>query len=154
MTKYKTSNAYDIATAFITDKNTTIKAHNSQGTINYTFIKYDLAEYPYCMTILAKYKAPKHKENNRGTIIVYRGTNISGMNNHRTLIRHVTKHEVGPALDVTKSDLQRFITRAKSAQFFNLLDLAAKRIANQLPTTDNSAQIYNMIYRMEQEKQK
>ena len=106
------------------------------------------------MTILAKYKAPKHKENNRGTIIVYHGTNISGMNNHRTLIRHVTKHEVGPALDVTKSDLQRFITRAKSAQFFNLLDLAAKRIANQLPTTDNSAQIYNMIYRMEQEKQK
>ncbi len=170
MANYEINNIYDIATAFITDQNTTVTATGRNGDIDYKFIKRGLADYPYVLSIYAKSKAPQKRreksyispsvgdfvrgrtyiEKHYGEINLKRGTASSDGYGTRTLTEYTTKHEVGSALDKSQSDMKRFLTRIKSRKFFNLLDLAEKRISGQIKTTDNSKQIFDMIYRLKQ----
>ncbi len=149
---------YDIAAAFITDQDTIISTFGIDGDIGYRFTRYGLAEHPYCLTIYAHAKAPaperfckKQIKKNHGKIIIHRGT--ATPNGTRTLLEYKTKQEVGTALDKTKSDARRFFTRIQSPKFFKLVDMAEKRISGQIQTTNNTAQLFNMIYRLK-EKQK
>ena len=89
-------------------------------------------------------------EKHYGEIKLKRGTASSDGYGTRILTEYTTKHEVGSALDKTQCDLRRFMTRIKSRKFFNLLDLAEKRISGQIATTDNSKQIFDMIYRLKE----
>ena len=66
------------------------------------------------------------------------------------LLTYTTKHEVGSALDKRQSDMNRFITRWRSKKFFNIAEMAEMRISGKLKTTDNSAQLFNMIYRLKE----
>ena len=175
MANYEINDIYDIATAFITDKNSTVTAKVSEKEINYTFTRNGLGEYPYILTISATRKAPSltqetsahpmsdgrvytqkriFKKKNYGTISVstQKAYNIccEPVKMKKDLLNYTTKHEVGSALDKTQCDLRRFMTRIKSRKFFNLLDLAEKRISGQIATTDNSKQIFDMIYRLKE----
>lgn len=173
MTNYEIKDIYDIATAFITDKNTIVKAETSEKEIKYTFTRQGLAKHPYTLTISAIRKAPiwqqeasahpmsdgrvytetrRFKKKNYGTI------NLSTQETYniccepvtigKSLLNYETKHEVGSALDKTQCDLKRFITRLRSPNFFNTLELAEKRIAGKIETSDNSKQIFDMIFRL------
>ncbi len=154
---------YDITTAFITDKDVKISIFNIGNDIGYTFTKYGLADYPYCLTIFAIGKAPhkinphiyetNHKRKYYGKINVKRGTAASTGDGTRILFEYTTKNEVGSALDNTQNNIKRFFTRIQSPEFFNIVNMAEKRILNKLPTTNNSAQLLNMINSLK-EKQK
>lgn len=52
------SEIYDIATAFITDRKTTVDVSHSNGHLMYKFTKRGLAEYPYTLVISAERGAP------------------------------------------------------------------------------------------------
>lgn len=165
-----TKEIYNIASAFITDKDVQVSSFGIDGDIGYTFIKYDLENYPYCLTIFAEAKAPqkrrekghisprvgdfvrgeKYIEKHHGKIEIKRGTAASDSYGTRTLLKHTTKHEVGTALDKTQSDIKRFFTRIQSPQFFKIVNMAEKRILGQIPTMDNSVQLYNIIYRLKE----
>ncbi|MBQ8294409.1 MAG: hypothetical protein IJX89_03420 [Alphaproteobacteria bacterium] len=143
---------YDIAIAFIMDKDTQADAYISNDDILYTFTKRGLADYPYCLIISATCKAPYKigtypKMKYKGHISLQRGTSL---NPQHSLLDERTKHEVGSALDKTQCDLKRFITRVRSPKFFKTLDMAEKRITGKIQTTDNSAQLFNIIYRLKE----
>ena len=168
---------YDIAAAFITDLNTEISIHGNNGSLTYKFIKHGLADYPYCMELHIPCGAPEkiklkgsytfhtskldgklcmqwHQpymtDKKQGEVYLHRGMAITDKHHERTLIFAITKHNVGRANDKTQSDLMRFITRQMSPQFFKLVNLADKRTRGKIQTTDNSAMLYNMIYRIKQ----
>ena len=166
---------YDIASAFITDKDVQISTFGFNGDIGYTFTKYGLADYPYaftdypyCLTIFAKAKAPqkrrkkgyispragdfvrgeKYIEKHHGKINIKRGTASGDGYGNRTLTEYITEHEVGSALDKTQCDMKRFFTRIQSPKFFKIVNMAEKRMLGQISTADNTAQLFNMIYRL------
>lgn len=144
---------YDIASAFITDKDVQISTFGFNGDIGYTFTKYGLADYPYCLTIFAEAKAPqkrseKYIEKHHGKINIKRGTASGDGYGNRTLTEYITEHEVGSALDKTQCDMKRFFTRIQSPKFFKIVNIAEKRILGQISTADNTAQLFNMIYRL------
>lgn len=175
MANYEINDIYDIATAFITDKNTTVTAKVSEKEINYTFTRNGLGEYPYILTISATRKAPTRtqetsahpmsdgrvhtqkrifKKKNYGTVNVstQKAYNIccEPVKMKKDLLNYTTKHEVGSALDKTQCDLKRFISRMRSPKFFNIVDLAEKRIAGKIETRDNSKQIFDMMFRLKE----
>ena len=159
---------YDIASAFITDKDVQISTVGFNGDIGYTFTKYGLADYPYCLTIFAEAKAPqkrrkkgyisprvgdfvrgeKYIEKHHGKINIKRGTASGDGYGNRTLTEYITEHEVGSALDKTQCDMKRFFTRIQSPKFFKIVNMAEKRMLGQISTADNTAQLFNMIYRL------
>ena len=59
MANYEINNIYDIATAFITDQNTTVTAKNTDSEITYIFTTNVLGKQPYSLTIHAIKKAPE-----------------------------------------------------------------------------------------------
>ena len=159
---------YDIVSAFITDKDVKISTFGEDGDIGYKFIKYGLAAYPYCLTIFAEAKAPqkrrekgyispragdfvrgeKYIEKHHGKINIKRGTASGDGYGNRTLTEYITEHEVGSALDKTQCDMKRFFTRIQSPKFFKIVNMAEKRMLGQISTADNTAQLFNMIYRL------
>lgn len=175
MANYEINDIYDIATAFITDQNTTVTAKNTDSEITYVFTTNVLGKQPYSLTIHAIKKAPEklqsasaspmsdgriYRENKIFTKKHYGQIKLSTKTTYSiscittefetNLLTYTTKHEVGSALDKTQCDLRRFMTRIRCKKFFNLLDLAEKRISGQIATTDNSKQIFDMIYRLKQ----
>lgn len=159
---------YDIASAFITDKDVQISTFGFNGDIGYTFAKYGLTDYPYCLTIFAEAKAPQKRREKSyispckgdfvngktytqkcyGKIEIKAGTAASDGYGKRILTKHTTKHEVGSALDKTQCDMKRFFTRIQSPKFFKIVNMAEKRMLGQISTADNTAQLFNMIYRL------
>lgn len=168
MANYEINDIYDIATAFIMDKNTKIDFDQDveKDKICYKFTRHGLTDTPYCLCISATRKAPTwHQEASPGYYGIFEKKNygtitLSAEKEYRIcgeptkindkLLTYTTKHEVGSALDKTQCDLRRFMTRIRCKKFFNVLDLAEKRIAGQIATTDNSKQIFDMIYRLKQ----
>lgn len=171
MANYEINDIYDIATAFITDQNTTIKAKNTETELTYTFTKNGLDEHSYHLTIHAVKKSPQklqqasahpmsdgrvHTEHKTFTKKHYGEIKLSIENNYHincqptkvetNLLTYQTKNEVGSALDKKQSDMNRFITRWKSKKFFDILNMAESRMCNKIKTTDNSAQISNMLH--------
>lgn len=163
-----TKEIYDIASAFITDKDVQISTFGFNGDIGYTFAKYGLADYPYCLTIFAEAKAPQKRREKSyispckgdfvngktytqkcyGKIEIKAGAAASDGYGKRILTKHTTKHEVGSALDKTQCDVRRFFTRIRSREFFKIVNMAEKRMLGQISTADNTAQLFNMIYRL------
>ncbi len=168
---------YDIAAAFITDRDTNVSIRGNNGSFYYRFTKHGLADYPYCMEIHIPCGAPEkikskgsytfhtskfdgklrmnwHQpymtDKKQGEVYLHRGTAITDKHHERTLIFATTKHNVGRANDKTQCDLMRFITRQMSPQFFKLVSMANKRTRGEIQTTDNSTMLYNMIYRIKQ----
>lgn len=146
---------YDIATAFITDRNTQVSADCSKYGIRYTFTKRGLADYPYCMVIRIPRDAPEYNchyalERKCGEVYLHRGSATTDIYHERTLLSATTKHNVGRANDNTQRDIVRVITRILSPRFFKLANMAEKRLRGEIQTTDNTAQLFNMIYRIKQ----
>lgn len=173
MANYEINDIYDIATAFITDQNTTIKAKNTETELTYTFTKNGLDGHSYHLTIHAVKKSPQklqqasahpmsdgriYTEHKTFTKKHYGEIKLSIENNYHincqptkvetNLLTYQTKNEVGSALDKKQSDMNRFITRWKSKKFFDTLELAEKRIIGKIETSDNSKQIFDMIFRL------
>ena len=161
MTKTRTiSEIYDIATAFITDRQTTVDVSNSNGHLMYKFTKHGLAEYPYTLVISAERGAPAKIPNTNqtnkkpGHVYLQRGTALSGMYGPRTIVSAETKHNVGRAIDSTQREIVQFGTRMLSPKFFELIELANKRAFSKIETSDNTTQMFNLLYRIQNENQK
>lgn len=175
MANYEINNIYDIATAFITDQNTTVTAKNTDSEITYIFTTNVLGKQPYSLTIHAIKKAPEKLQSASASPMsdgrIYREDKIFTKKHYgqiklstkttysiscittefeTNLLTYTTKHEVGSALDKRQSDMNRFITRWRSKKFFNIVEMSEMRISGKLKTTDNSAQLFNMIYRLKE----
>ena len=151
---------YDIATAFITDRKTTVNVSSTENGTTYTFIRRGLADYPYQLMIYAPKGAPEHlkyhpyiTDKKQGSIKIQRGTGVNLMEG-RTIASAKTKHNVGRALDKKQCDIVRFGTRMLSPKFFQLMDMANKRAFGNIKTTDNTTQMFNLLYRIQNEHQK
>ena len=161
MTKTRTiSEMYDIATAFITDRKTTVNVSSTENGTTYTFIRRGLAEYPYQLMIYAPKGAPEHLkyhpyiiDKKQGSINIQRGTGINFMEG-RTIVSAKTKHNVGRAFDKTQRDIVRFGTRMLSPKFFELIEMTNKRAFSKIETSDNTTQMFNLLYRIRNENQK
>ena len=158
MSKTRTiSEIYDIATAFITDRKTTVDVSYRNGHLMYKFTKRGLDEYPYTLVISAERgapaKIPNTNQTNKKTGHVYlqRGTALSGMYGPQTIVSAETKHNVGRAIDSTQSDIVKFGTRMLSPKFFELVKLAEKRAFSKIETSDNTPQMFNLLYRIQNE---
>lgn len=159
-TKCTIREIYDIATAFITDRNTSVEATCDNQVIAFRFIKRGLAEYPYTLVVSAERGAPKkitntiYMDKKPGKVYLHRGTMLTGATDTRTIISAETKHNVGRALDKTQSQIVQFGTRILSPRFFELLQMAENRLNNKIKTTNNTTQMFNLLYRIQNENQK
>ena len=151
---------YDIATAFITDRKTTVNVSSTENGTTYTFIRRGLEEYPYQLMIYAPKGAPEHlkyhpyiKDKKQGSIKIQRGTGVN-LREGRTIASAKTKHNVGRALDTKQCDIVRFGTRMLSPKFFELIEMANKRAFSKIETSDNTTQMFNLLYRIKNENQK
>ena len=72
----------------------------------------------------------------------------------RTIVSAETKHNVGRAIDSTQRDIVKFGTRMLSPKFFKLVELANKRAFNKIETSNNTPQMFNLLYRIQNENQK
>ena len=157
---YSISEIYDIATAFITDRQTTVDVSNSNGHLMYKFTKRGLAEYPYTLVISAECGAPAKIPNTNqtnkkpGRVYLQRGTALSGMYGPRTIVSAETKHNVGRAIDSTQREIVQIFTYMLSPKFFQLMDMANKRAFGNIKTTNNTTQMFNLLYRIQNENQK
>ena len=149
---YTIKQAYDIAMAFITDRDTTAHAQINDRHISYTFEKRFRTDLPYCLTIYVERGAPEKRgflmDNKRGHIMLQRGTATASDNHARTLFSAYTDCNAGRAVDKNQSDIVRFGTRMLSPRFFKLLDMAEKRVSGKIKTMDNSGETYMKIYRI------
>lgn len=159
---------YDIAAAFITDRNTKVEIEASDMAIVYEFTKYGLATYPYVMTIVCPrgastlrkvtYKNTVTKQERVvtegdkkcGEVILSRGAGFVSTDPIQPLAQAKTKANVGRAEDRTQSDLSKFIARLQSPRFFSLYDLAQARAMGRIKTTDNTTLMFNIIYRLKE----
>ncbi len=154
------SEIYDIATAFITDRKTTVDVSYSNGHLMYTFIKRGLAEYPHTLVISAERGAPtriphtNHTDKKLGRVYLQRGTALDGGTGPRTIISAQTKYNVGRALDPRQREIIQIGTRMLSPKFFELIEMANKRATNQIETKNNTTQMFNLLYRIQNETQK
>lgn len=151
---------YDIATAFITDCKTTVDVSYNNGHLMYTFTKRGLAEYPYTLVISADRGAPakiphtNQTDKKTGRVYPQRGTALSGMYGPRTVICAEIKHNVGRAIDSHQREIVQTFTYIMSPKFFQLLDMANKRTFSKIETSDNTSQMFNLLYRIQNENQK
>lgn len=158
---------YDIAAAFITDKDTKVQVLADQDRIEYTFTKHKLADYPYCLVISIERGAPQKcrpylskrddgnydvvtRDNKHGHVYLKRGTGATGYAGNRVLVTAQTRKNVGRAFDKTQRDIVKAFTRFCSPSFFNVYDLANKRASGQLATKDNDRQLFSVIYRLKE----
>ena len=156
---------YDIAAAFITDKDTQVQVLTYQDLIEYTFTKHNLADYPYCLVISIERGAPQKcrphlskrddgnydvvtRDNKPGHVYLKRGTGVTGHTGNRVLVTAQTRKNVGRAFDKSQRDIVKAFTRFCSPSFFNVYDLANKRASGQLATKDNGRQLFSVIYRL------
>ena len=171
---------YDIAAAFITDRNTSVKASDTDNGVSYRFTKPGLADYPYQLIIYIPRGAPERlklkgsyvfgtspltgklkmrwnqpykTDKKQGEIRIQRGTGTNFMGNH-DVVSAKTKHNVGRANDKTQCDIVQGFTRMLSPRFFELVQMAENRLNNKIKTTDNTTQMFNMLYRIQNENQK
>lgn len=151
---------YDITAAFITDRNTTVDATCSDDSMMFKFTKRGLAEYPYQLIVYVPRGAPQRAkfspyetDKKQGEIKLQRGTgaNLTG---GRTIACAETKHNVGRAIDKNQCQIVQIGTRMLSPKFFELVEMANKRALNQIATSDNTTQMFNWLYRAQNENQK
>ncbi len=174
------SEMYDIATAFITDRDTTVQTSSSDNGTTYKFTKRGLAEYPHQLIVYVpkgaperlklkgsytfrknpltqklnmRWNQPYRTDKKQGEITLQRGTGINFMDG-RTIAHAETKHNVGRAFDKTQRDIVRWGTRMLSPKFFELVEMANKRATNQIETKNNTTQMFNLLYRIRNENQK
>lgn len=151
---------YDIATAFITDRKTTVDVSHSNGHLMYKFTKRGLAEYPYTLVISANRGAPAKIPNTNltdkkpGRVYLQRGTILDGGTGPRTVISAETKYNVGRAIDSHQREIVQTFTYIMSPKFFQLMDMANQRAFGNIKTSDNTTQMFNMLYRILNEPQK
>ena len=157
---------YDIAAAFITDRNTKVEVKASDMAIVYEFTKYGLATYPYVMkivcprgastlrkvtyknTVTQQERVVTEGDKKCGEVILSRAAGFVSTEPTQPLAQAKTKANVGRVEDWGQSDLSKFIARMQSPRFFNLYDLAQARATGQIKTTDNTTLMFNIIYRM------
>ena len=145
--KISMTQAYDIATAFITDNNTTLeKEFEPSYYTHYTLKRGNLqleinaphggAGYDWLDDYYFK---------NNGSVDLYRGS--------YTIMFVSTKHNVGRAVNKSRFNPMAVFTRLREPKFFKILDLAEQRAQGRIKTTDNTALI-NKFIRQIPEKQK
>ena len=147
---------YDIATAFITDRDTTLKTTSVDGVTMYKFTKHGLAEHPYTLVISVEHGAPTKIQNSNqtnkktGHVYLLRDTET----NPRTIISAETAHNVGRAVDKKQRGIVQLYTRILSPKFFQLMNMANERAFNRIKRTNNTPHMFNVLYRIQNEHQK
>lgn len=145
------SQAYDIASAFITDSSVQIVPYVNSYFIEYCVIKHGLADYPYCLTV----RVPRRRDgfckdgvSSRGKILVHRGTGSVNSSHPRVLLSVGTLCDISRASDSFASDLSRFLSRCSAPSFFKICDLVQSRMMGQVKTTDNTKKLFDMMYQL------
>lgn len=148
---YRISQIYDIATAFITDARTKLDTKKTGNAIKYTFTKNISPETAYTLTIVLPIgEVIKPEPGVRDWEVNYKQGVITLKSGDNLLMFAQTRHSVGRAADIRTSDIQKLWTRIKSPKFFQLIDMANKRTRGQVQLMDNSAQIFNITYRLKE----
>lgn len=162
----KIKDVYDIASAFIADKCSTLKVSKDNSGINYEFSKCvgsDACATEYTLTITMPCagdvadinqdgKVKHDVDIKRGRISLSKG--FKGNWFRSLLITAKTERDVSLADDKTCSDVSRAFTRMRSPRFFRLLNQAQQRAFGKLPTYDNTPQLFMLLYRLENANQR
>lgn len=151
MHAYRISQVYDIAESFITDKATQMVAEKKYYGFKYTFTKKISKDTTYTLAIhLPVGQVIKPEPGVRDWEVNYQLGKLSLMSDDKHLVFAQTRHSVGKAGLNTTSDLQKAFIRLKSRKFFDLIDMSNKRLRGELNLRDNSAEIFNVVYRLSQ----
>ena len=161
----KIKDVYDIASAFIVDKFSTLKVSKDDVGINYVFSKCfsgDASATEYTLTITMPNagganinkgdKAGYTADVRRGRISLAKGWKGDWFRS--LLLTAKTDSDVSLADDKTRSDVSRAFTRMCSPCFFKLLNQAQRRAFGKLPTCDNTQQLFMLLYRLENTNQR
>lgn len=161
----KIKDVYDIASAFIVDKCSTLKVSKDNLGINYEFSKCvgsDACATEYTLTITMPNvgdgninkgdKAGYTADVRRGRISLAKGWKGDWFRS--LLLTAKTDSDVSLADDKTRSDVSRAFTRMCSPRFFKLLNQAQRRAFGKLPTCDNTQQLFMLLYRLENADQR
>lgn len=124
--------AYDIACAFVADKETAVnkQIHGNWST------EYELAKDNMRMKIYAPHGAPvwsiadEFWMDKNGSIALY--------HDGKTVFYAKTRYNVGRAMVRSKYNPISILTRMRALRFFHLIDLCEDRIQNRMQTTDNT----------------
>ena len=100
-----------------------------------------------------RWHQPYKTDKKQGEITIQRGTGIN-FTGKRTIVSAETKRNVGRAFDKKQRQIVQTGTRMLSPKFFKLVEMAEKRALNQLKTSDNSALMFNWLYRIQDENHK
>jgi hypothetical protein len=134
-----TQQTYNIASALISDKNTTIEKFETP----YFCVKYIIRNNNLYLKIYAPYGSPhwdhvdKCWEINAGELML--------LNKSQLVFLTYTKNNVGRAFGRTKYNPMNILTRLREPRFFKLLEMADARANGSLKTTDNQQKIQNML---------
>lgn len=139
--------AYNIAQSFISTKDATIEKLVST---RYYYTHYTITVNNLRLDIDAPHGGPRcdwlvdYKY--RGIVTLYQ--------NGRTIMLHVTKHTVDHAMNKSKYNPVRIVTRMLSPEFFKIIDLAEDRINNRIIPLGRIQNLEKTIHKMTQQNQK
>lgn len=140
---------YDIASAFIIDKDTDLKSHSDNWCVVYTISKtLSTTNQTYHLQVNIPRNIPK-KIKNHGSLVLY----YLQENQKHILFKGRTKHTVGQILrDYTHPthsyDLSIIIEKILSYRFYSLIKLIEKRTTAQLKRQDKTNEILEHIIKL------
>ena len=140
---------YQIASAFIIDKDTDLTSHSDNWCVVYTISKSFVNKQPYHLEI----NIPRNIKNNKnsGLITLYQ----TKEDKEYKLFKVKTKHGVGQILSKsihpTKTlNLNVFLEKLLSYRFYRLIKLIEKRTSAQLKRQDKTFEILEMIHQIKE----
>lgn len=138
--KQSIKQAYDIAHAFITDKDTTVGK-----TVNNYSTTYHMTRDNVRLEIYAPHGAPVWSIADE--FWMDRNGSIYLSIDNKTKMDAHTRYNVGRAMIRPRHNPISLLTRMRAPAFFHLLDLAEKRHMGKLEPTDNTVKIHLYISR-------
>lgn len=151
---YRISQIYDIAETFIMDRGVEMTVTEKELFIEYKFTKNIPHIAQYTLTIVQPVgQVIRPTSGVRDWEVDYKLGRITLTSADKTLFLAQTRHSVGKAGVKDSSKITKAFTRAKSYEFFKLIDLAKKRKSGEIEPINNDLQLFNIVYKLRQLEQ-
>ncbi len=149
-TPHTISQAYDITTAFITDKETCLESHSDQWCVEYTFSKESLCDKNYYLHFFIPRNIYPNKSE-YGTITLYYIEKDKKINLFKVRTKHKVASILHKSIHPTKSfNINVLAEKCLSRKFYKLLKLIEKRTSAQLKRQDKTFEILEMIHQIKE----
>ena len=148
---YRISQIYDIAETFIMDQDSKMTITEEKEFVKYKFTRIIPHIAQYTLTIVQPVgQVIRPTSGVRDWEVDYKLGRITLTSADKTLFLAQTGHSVGKAGVKDSSKITKAFTRAKSYEFFKLIDLAKKRKSGEIEPINNNVQLFNIVYKLKQ----